>query len=290
MRFKTQDGQYLDTQVLAAHFVEMTPALAEWLLSMNTHNRNVRKNVVQKYTKRMVDGEFVVTNQGIGIVANNNHPYLGDGQHRILAWQAAGQPAGVEMLIVTGLEQAAQVFVDAGANRSMADMLALILDKKVGSQLVGVARLMMTMRRRLITKGNSGESGFTRDPIGEHMLSPYTIAEFIESRLADHLELLQLCRSLRAAVIAAIVEYADRWSAEAAMEFANQVVHGEHLSKSDPAYRLRDWMEKMGRKGPCQSEYYSRTVSACCAHARGSKIDKLFCASGWHLPPRRLSA
>lgn len=287
-RCTTHHGQRVDSQVREAQFIEMTPGLAEWLLGMNTHNRKVKPSVVDKYAKRITDGEFVATNQGIGIVANDGNPWLGDGQHRILAWIKAGQPEGVMFLIVTGLESESQVFVDAGANRRMSDMLTLLLDRSMSKHVVAVATKMMAIQPRIVSKQSSGEGGFVLNSSMARLISPYQLAEFIDTRLAHHAELLGRCARLRSSVTAAIVEFADRWSADDAMEFACQVVEGELLKKGDPAYRLREWMAKNSRNN-MDAEWYSRTVSACCAHARRQSIASLFAATAWSLPQRRLT-
>lgn len=284
LKYRTTDGQVIDTQKLAAHFVELNQGIVDWLLAMNSHNRALKNAVVALYAKRMTEGEFVLTNQGIGVVANNGRPFLADGQHRLMGWVEAGGPKGIHVLLVTGLHDSAQVFVDAGKNRSYADMLALLLDQKVGTRVIAVARLLMSVR---IT-----DTGFHFEQKVARQASPYEVAELIESRLSPFGDLLRVCQNLRAPAVAAIVEYAERFSPLAAMQFAVQVADGEGLNKRDPAYRLRDYLQNHKfAGGTSQKDCYARTVSAVCAHAREQQLASLYAATQWSLPAqRRLTA
>jgi hypothetical protein len=286
----TKDFVRIDTQALRAHVVEMEPDLCEWLLGMNTHNRRLKARVIERYSKRFTDGEFITTNQGIGVVANAGSPFLADGQHRLHGWRCAGMPAGVKMVVVTGLPKEAQAWVDAGSNRSMTDLLTLLMDKSTSTQLVAIAKCMICIRERVVSSSRTGDSGgFTVDMDLERKLSPFDIASVIEHRLSEHMDLIAVCGRQRAPVTAAIVEYAERFDQDAAMEFAQQVAHGESLTRSDPAYRLRKWLESNRSFGSShRGEHYGRTVSAICYHARGLNLDKLYAASAWSLPQRSM--
>jgi hypothetical protein len=293
LKFITKAGVVIDSQVLKAHVVELEPNLVEWLLGMNCHNRRLRPAVIERYANRFTAGEFITTNQGIGVVANAGAPFMGDGQHRLNGWIAAGSPPGVYMVLVTGLLRESQAWVDAGSNRSMTDLLTLLMDKTTSTQMVAIAKCMLCIRERVQfsnrTPENSG--GFILDRELERRLSPFDIAAIIEHRLSAHLDLIAVCRPLRAPVTAAIVEYAQRFDADAAMEFAQQVVHGESLTRTDPAYRLRAWLDgNRSWVSTDRGENYSRAVSACCAHARKQRISGLFAASEWSLPQGRIKS
>lgn len=106
--------------------IEVTPTLASKLLDLNTHNRPIRRHDVDEWKRKMTVGEYQPTHQGIAIDSGG---VLQDGQNRLkaiveldapqMAWMAVGMPP--ENFAV----------IDAGRNRSYADVLALSGEKDV---------------------------------------------------------------------------------------------------------------------------------------------------------------
>ena len=116
--------------------IAFTPQFAEEFLRANrfydegaTHagrcNRKFRKDLAVIYRDAMLRGEWVVTNQGIGVDIDNE---LTDGQHRLMAVVLAGEinpDIVVEMQVTYDLPRSARDKVDAGRNRTMGDNLGM---------------------------------------------------------------------------------------------------------------------------------------------------------------------
>lgn len=105
---------------ITSQLVEVTPELAERWLGSNTHNRNIRPNLVDAYARDMAGGRWLVNGEAIKFSAAN---VLLDGQHRLLAVAKSG--ATITALVVRGLPESTQETMDAGARRTAGDALRL---------------------------------------------------------------------------------------------------------------------------------------------------------------------
>jgi hypothetical protein len=114
--------------------VNITPQLAkDWLL-LNKHNRKIKKIKITQYARDMRAGNWQFTGEPVKFDDNGD---LLDGQNRLHAIIDA--QVTVEMLVVTGLDPAAQGVMDSGAPRSAGDSLTL-LGYKNSSDLAGTVR------------------------------------------------------------------------------------------------------------------------------------------------------
>jgi hypothetical protein len=100
--------------------VVITPVEALALLERNTNNRPRKENAIRTYSRRMKQGEWKFTNQGIGVARNGE---LIDGQNRLYACIEADTP--FPTLIATGIEPEAKSVVDVGVKRTLADALKM---------------------------------------------------------------------------------------------------------------------------------------------------------------------
>ena len=108
------------TPAMQHQVVDVTPALAEKWLRQNTHNRNLREKVVISYARDMEAGRWAENGEAIKFGADGT---LLDGQHRLNALALAG--VTLPMLVITGLANATQETMDAGAKRRTADAFGL---------------------------------------------------------------------------------------------------------------------------------------------------------------------
>jgi hypothetical protein len=96
---------------LTATIVTVTPKLAgEWMES-NEKNRHIRDRLVVKYARDMSAGNWSLTGEAIKF---DTEGCLVDGQHRLLAVILSG--VSLQMLVVCGVERAAQTVMDTGAS------------------------------------------------------------------------------------------------------------------------------------------------------------------------------
>lgn len=108
------------TDKYQASFVWVTPEIAKSWLGKNLKNRNISKGLVERYRRDMDAGDWAFTGEAVKFSAEGT---LLDAQHRLHAVILHGQP--VLMLIVRGLDKAAQDVMDTGRRRTAADMLAM---------------------------------------------------------------------------------------------------------------------------------------------------------------------
>lgn len=100
--------------------VNVTPELAEFWLTQNSANRNVRREVWKAYARDMAAGAWKVTAETIKMSPAGR---LLDGQHRLQAVVASG--VTVPMFVAYDVPEDAQSAMDTGSKRSASDMLAL---------------------------------------------------------------------------------------------------------------------------------------------------------------------
>lgn len=98
----------------------ITPDDARRYLGFNTHNRNLRARVVSGYARDMKSGNWRWNGETIKIATDGT---LLDGQHRLAAIVEA--ETAVDMLVIRGLPNLAQETMDAGAKRTLGDVLKL---------------------------------------------------------------------------------------------------------------------------------------------------------------------
>jgi len=249
--------------------------LVDWLLSINTHNRSVKISQVNAIRQEIKDGRFLLTNQGVGVTATG---WLTDGQHRLLGIKEEGYPP-VELLVVTGLDDMSQVVVDRHSKRTSADVIRLVLNQTVSNQVVAAVSLMHRVK--------SGVDGFF---LTSKKISEIDMADFIGNN-HEALERLMpaIGSSMRAGVVAALIEFALSYSIDDACDLAEKVKVGADLSLTSPAFRLRNWMERnrVGG-GSAQLASYSAAVTACIAHARSEGISLLKPSRSWDRLPKKL--
>lgn len=232
-----------------ATFATATREIVDDLLSMNTRNRNLRPNTVKMYQRALMSGEWVPTNQGVGVSASG---FLIDGQHRLEALRACNYPP-VLMLIVTGLPDAAMAAVDGGANRRPQDYLHFLFNTRVSNQVSAILRTSMLASvsfSSMTQKFSPNEYAARFDDLKE------SISAILEIDGASQFP---------AAVLAALVDAHHKGLHYETMAFARAVFTGEMLERNNPALVLRSWVSsKRGHGGGVELviDRYRKTTKA----------------------------
>lgn len=246
--------------MITVKIVTASKEIIDELLSKDTNNRIKRWKHIEALRIEIRNGHWHLTNQGIGVT---NSGWICDGGHRLEAIKAEGYPP-VQFVLVEGLDDEAQKYVDRHAKRSMTDMLRLCLNITV-SHLV-VAAMNVSIKSR---------NGWARYQPGPDEV----IEEFTEK--SDSIEcVLQIERRFRwpAAIFAALVDANHLKSDRRTAYFAEQVIRGEMLQEGDPAHTLRKWILSTNGKGggiEFQKERYLKTMAAVDAFWQKKKIYKL---------------
>jgi len=104
-----------------SQIINITPELADNLLSRNDMNRNLKPHHVQTYAELMRNNNFQSLNgQTISISGSLTSGKLLDGQHRLTALIEAN--VTLPFLVVTGLPMDVFTTIDIGAKRTVGDM------------------------------------------------------------------------------------------------------------------------------------------------------------------------
>jgi hypothetical protein len=108
---------------IKAAIMEVTPKhAAEWL-EMRRENRSLRATVVDRYSRDVAAGKWVLTHQAI---AFDNRGLLYDGQHRLQGVVNTNEP--IMAVVFWGFPKEAFEATDIGAKRTVADVLMVNKD------------------------------------------------------------------------------------------------------------------------------------------------------------------
>lgn len=247
---------------------DITPTLAmKWLNTVNTHNRNMRTGRVADYARDMRLGQWRENGDAIRFADDGT---LLDGQHRLAAVVESG--CTVPMLVVTGLDVAAQDTVDDGIRRTLPDVLKLRGETDVMS-------LAAVLRRAFLW-----ETYPERTPRGFVKIRP-TNAEALETlrrhpelrvaasegaRMAQHVALPKSTLALAHWLFYGIDE-------SDAAEFFSQLTVADGLRKNDPVFQLRKraffWRQQPRREH--DFIVFAHVVKAWNAYRDGTSIEVL---------------
>lgn len=150
-----------------AELVCVTPDLARQWLTVNDTNRSLRKALVRTYANDMLAGRWRVTGEAIQFGTDGK---LLNGQHRLTAVTMAEVP--VTMLIVTGIEPAAQQVMDSGAKRTASDALSL----------TGIPNASIAAAAARLALGVA----YAPEAIGKYRASHSEIAEWVDDHEQVH--------------------------------------------------------------------------------------------------------
>lgn len=235
----------------SSKIVTLNKEMVDSLLACNANNRNLRQSVVERYCRDMKNGKWSLTHQGIAVSDDN---VLIDGQHRLEAIKQLGYPP-VSSVLVTGLKFDCQKNVDQQAKRSMRDVLKITFEAEFAKQAPAIAR---------VVKRQGANSGF------KSQMTPDEVIEVVEEYFN---EIEFVCNSVpkdnffAAAYLAGFCHctkiYPEGW--QAIKEFIAMTHDGEMLSKTMPAFHLRNYIVNSrgaGGGAEFQNERFKKTIKA----------------------------
>tara|TARA_R110001599_G_scaffold304770_1_gene511079 strand:- start:49 stop:804 length:756 start_codon:yes stop_codon:yes gene_type:complete len=116
----------------------VTPAMAEGFLQTNKSNRKINKNQLEMIKRTMLNGEWVLTHQGVALYDDGT---LADGQHRLTAIVQTGVKC--KMPIFYGIKKSTVniMAIDCGKMRSVKDS-ASITGVKLNPSQIALAKAL----------------------------------------------------------------------------------------------------------------------------------------------------
>jgi hypothetical protein len=246
---------------VTCRIVKATRELIESLMAMDTHNRNKVRSHIEYLKREIRENKYFLTNQGIGVTASG---FLADGGHRVTAmWEAEAWNHGVYFLLVEGLDDRAQLYVDRGRARSMSDLLKLFYDTTVSTAVAACVNVLLRAYRAAwrIQK-------FTPDDFCE-MFETYNESIVKVSQVANS-------SRVRAPILAAVADRLHETQDDRCLEFLSQFIGQEMLRKGDPAYQLFYYQPTTASKGhDKQKQYYHATLYCLDAFLEGRRVTRI---------------
>lgn len=132
---------------MRSEVVTITPEMAREMLKMNTRNRNISKERVALYAKRILKGEWKEDGQSISFDKNGR---LLNGQHRLLAIIKAGKP--ITTVVVYDVEPGIDTYDDQRVRR--ARDVAAIRGLPIQPSAVGAISMILYCGREFISDRN----------------------------------------------------------------------------------------------------------------------------------------
>ncbi|MBE7953583.1 hypothetical protein ILP86_04515 [Microbacterium sp. R1] len=104
--------------------IDVSPDLAQRWLGLNVANRDLKPHAIAAYARDMLAGRWALNGDAIRFSGDPTGPEkLLDGQNRLHAILRAN--ITVKMLVMFGINESAQMTMDSGAKRSVADNLKI---------------------------------------------------------------------------------------------------------------------------------------------------------------------
>lgn len=206
----------------------ITPHIAAAWLEKNTGNRTMRRNVVDKYARDMVSGNFDFAGDVIRFDWNGR---LIDGQHRLAACIKAD--VSFESMVVYGLDPAVQVRIDGGKARTAADALTIEGGYSSLGLLASTARLILAERFELDVLKCAWSSSEIMDVIKKHKQLPASVNAVARKKVPKGMPLAYL----------ALIHYVGTRfldKPEKADAFVGVMQTGESTYSGDPAHKYRE--------------------------------------------------
>lgn len=242
---------------------KISPKMAEDWLASNTHNRPLKDRVIDKLKGAIERGEWYLNGDAIRF---DTHGTLQDGQHRLWAIALAERTdaydgKGVETLVVRGLDPDAQMTMDMGTKRRLADHLKLM-----GYNSALTLGSVINLKWRL----DNGLIRGTQVPTVQQAL--HVLQENPELDEATKFIGRWRNRFHGGAQVGLLwYEFTQR-DADAAEAFFSGVLDGVLLQKDSPVYALRRQLEgsKLG-----SLMLMALTIKAWNAYMEGKEVDRL---------------
>lgn len=237
---------------LSIEEVRISPQMAKsWLGDNSLLQRNLSRLTVEAFARDMKAGAWQLTHQGI---AFNAEGALVDGQHRLHAIILADTP--VMMLVTRGVVLDVTGPIDIGRKRETSFLMG-----KSGRWVGAVTEL-----GRLATA-----------LMGASKATPAWVAETYEAhREAVDAVFPPLNNKTGLASVIASCAYAYPIHPERVLSFIAQVRDGELLTRGDPAFGLRNWLDShRGRLGGLHEATFA-TLNCLAHELKNTKLTSVY--------------
>lgn len=248
--------------------MDITPAKAAKLLSLNTNNRALRRNRIDVYTTEMLQENW--KSNGVPIIIGNDGE-LKDGQHRLTACVKSGKT--MKNAIVIYLPRSQANCYDIGASRNAKDVAAFLgLDNEPFFRSLGIFSVV-----NLALDGKDVGKCYSKIRLINEMQKHKDACEFVYRRIYCHGD-AQKSRLRKSGLSAAIFNaYLNGYDREKLERFCEVLTNG--IVKDDaeiPIIKLRDIVfGQLSKNGVSRTLLYFQTQATLYAYANNIPLVKL---------------
>lgn len=211
-----------------AEIVDVTPELAEYILSKNDGNRKTVEHNVIKIATDIEKGLWELNGETIIISVDG---YLNDGQHRLQAVSLAGKT--VEMLLFFGASRNSRFTVDMGAARSCGHLLGMdgVTDSNV---MAAASKILLIWSRNAHT--NADHIAGTKQEVRAFFQQNRQLFEDAHKAVVNN----QFASAFGRSVTVAGYVILHEANAAACEEFFEKLINGAGLQKGCPVLQARN--------------------------------------------------
>lgn len=255
---KTTNRKYARKRV-HTEIITVTPTIAEEILATMPEggNRHLRESHAQMLAGAITSGNWQLTHAGI---AFDQAGRLIDGQHRMRAVVLAGLP--VKIMATYGLPFETMDAVDRGASRTIHDLMHLVHQVEGGANLTAICAIIK------------------REFHGEH--APLAVHEALAIHRRYQPGIVWICNALKARTVMnkapiraalALARLIEPRPGVAAL-FLDSYRTGEGLRRTDPVYRLREFVIKGNaeKEKASNADLFRITCNAFLSYAAGEEV------------------
>jgi hypothetical protein len=211
---------------LRSKALELTPHLAQLLLDSQSHNRHIKRDLVDRLARDIREGRWQLNAQPILL---DSEGHLGDGQHRCQAVIQA--QIAVQVVVTYGIAPTAFPTLDSGRSRTPADLLSLKGEKATGN--LTAALNLISLDKRGAMKRNRWSEAAT-NPEREQLLEEHP-------EIRDSVAVCEKAKAVISVGILAYVYWRGHQVAESLADvFVEALATGANLSEDNPAFVLRE--------------------------------------------------
>lgn len=280
--FRTYVHDGLSTIRPFAKVVEITPDLAEFMLSQNNENRTVSNPKVEEYARDMKAGRFDGLNGETIKIAKDGS--LIDGQHRLKA--VIDSATSLWTLVVFGVNRESRMTVDQGKVRSMADysQMAGVVSKEDAKHFAATANICHAFDNNELRGIYSGNKKINHGSVRKGAITKSELLQYERDNVGGLNEALEsvgrkdlhvLGGRSRIAAAYFIIRRFNRNSKDIVDGFFQSLISGEGLSGGNPILTLRKRLLEDKTYGhPSHFATLQVIIKAWNAHVRNEKAQR----------------
>lgn len=224
--------------------VRVNPEIAQHWLTFNTSNRELTQKKVEQFQADMEGGYW----NRDGATVRFAYGKLLDGQHRLTALALAG--ATIRMIVVHGLDSEVQVTMDTGRGRTPRDVLSIEGMEKWESAVLGSAMHAVIAYEAGLSLYSNRK--YTNREVRNYYLEHSAALNSTVNRVKGYPRRHPQLPHMRTVAMHYILAKIDP---DAADQFFDRLMTGEHLTKASPIFHLRARLQSDLVEGKTRTAY-----------------------------------